>query len=145
MLFRSLKMGLRVQPVIVNSAAEIQSAFASMKKERAAAVVVQPLFNNNLGLGSQVAEQAANYHLPSISDGNGYAEGGGLLFYGPDNLAISPRVADFVDRILKGASPAETPVEQPQKFQLVINMKTAKRLGVKVPQSMLLRADKVIE
>jgi len=139
---RSLKV--RVQPVVVGGPEEFQSAFSAMRKERADALVVQPLFSNTLGLGPQVAELAATHRLPTISDGNGFAEAGGLLYYGPDVLAILGRIAGYVDRILKGAKPAELPVEQPRTFQLVINLKTAKRLGLKVPQSLLSRADKVI-
>ena len=140
---QSLK--IRVHPVVVKGPEEFQNAFAAMKREGADALVVQPLFSNTLGLGPQVAELAATNRLPTISDGNGFAEEGGLMYYGPDNLAIYGRIAGYVDRILKGAKPADLPVEQPHKFQLVINLKTAKRLGLDVPQSLLSRADKVID
>lgn len=136
---------VRVQPVLVQSAAEFSAAFAAMKKEHADAVIVQPLFSNNLGLGPQVAELAAANRLPSISDGAGYAEAGGLIYYGPDPAATYARIAGYVDRILKGARPAEMPVEQPQKFQMILNLATAKRLGLRVPQGLLVRADWVIQ
>ena len=136
---------VRVQQVLVQSTAELSAAFAAMKKEQAEALIVQPLFINNLGLGPQLAELAAANRLPSISDGAGYAEAGGLIYYGPDPAATYARVAGYVDRILKGARPAEMPVEQPQKFQLIINQVTARRLGVRLPQALTVRADRVIE
>ena len=80
-----------------------------------------------------------------VSDGNQFAELGGLMYYGPERLALDRRVAYYVDRILRGMQPAELPVEQPQTFALVINLQTAKRLGITIPQSLLFRADKVIE
>jgi putative ABC transport system substrate-binding protein len=85
------------------------------------------------------------HHLPTVSDGNRFAEAGGLVYYGPDRPAFDRLVAIYVDRILKGAKPGELPVEQPQKFQLVVNRQTAKRLGLAIPPSILLRADKVID
>ncbi len=134
-----------IQPAIISNAGELPAAFAAMNKERAQAVIVQPLFNNNLGLGTQIADLAVKHKLPSISDGNSFADGGGLIFYGPDGQAIYSRIASYVDRILRGGNPAEMAVEQPQKFQFVVNMKTAKSLGIKMPQTILLRADRVIE
>jgi ABC-type uncharacterized transport system substrate-binding protein len=87
---------------------------------------------------------AARNRLPTVSDGDQFAEVGGLIYYGPDRFALYRVVATYVDKILKGAKPAELPVEQPQIFQLVINLQTAKRLGLTIPQSILFRADKVI-
>ena len=80
-----------------------------------------------------------------ICDGVGFAEQRGLLYYGPDTRVYYPRGAVYVDRILRGANPAELPVEQPQRFETVINMKTAQRLGLGVPRSVLVRAERVIE
>lgn len=108
-------------------------------------MIVQPLFINNLGLGAQVADLAAANRLPSISDGPGFAEFGGLIFYGPEPAATYARIAGYVDRVLKGGRPAEMPVEQPQKFQLILNAQTARKLGVRLPQPLHLRADRVIE
>ena len=140
---QALEIG--VQAVVVSSAAEFEQAFAAMKAGRADALIVHPIFINTLGFGPRVAELAGRYRLPTISDGPGFAEAGGLLYYGSDAPADFGRIAGYVDRILKGAKPADMPVQQPLKFQLVVNMKTAKLLGLKVPQSLLLRADKVIE
>lgn len=139
------KLGVQVQPLVVRRPEEYEGAFAAMAKERADALIVQPLFINTLGQGPRLAELAAANRLPTISDGAPFADAGGLLFYGADPVETWKRVAVFIDKILKGANPAELPVEQPQKFQLIINLKTAKRLGLTMPQILLLRADRVIE
>ena len=136
---------ISVQAVVVGGAAEFEQAFAAMKAGRAEALIVHPIFSGQLGLGPRIAELANKHRLPTISDGPGFAEAGGLLYYGSDAAADFSRIAGYVDRILKGAKPADMPVEQTMKFQLVVNMKTAKQLGLKVPQSLLLRADRVIE
>lgn len=138
-------MKIAVQPVIANSERELPAAFATMQKARAQAVIVHPLFTNNLGLGPKVAELAAAHRLPSISDGTGYAEAGGLIYYGPDLASTFSGVAGYVDRVLKGGRPADMAVEQPRKFQLILNAATARRLGVDFPVALHMRADKVIE
>lgn len=139
------KLGVQVQVLVVQRAEEFEGAFAEMAKHKAEALVIQPLFLNTLGLGPRLVEFAVKNRLPAISDGVGFAEQGGLLYYGPDTRAYYPRSAVYVDRILRGANPAELPVEQPQSFELVINMKTAQRLGLGVPRSVLVRAERVIE
>ena len=136
---------LRIQAVRVSSPDELATAFNAMAKERAEAVVVQPLFSNNLGLGPRIVGLASTHGLANISDGAGYIEAGGLLYYGPDPDAIYARIASFVDRILKGGRPADMPVEQPQKFLLVLNLGAAKKAGINVPLSLRARADRVIE
>jgi len=88
---------------------------------------------------------ALKHRLPVLAGLREYVDGGALLFYGPDGIAMHRRAAVYVDRILKGAKPADLPVEQPTKFDLVINLKTAKALGLTIPSSLLLRADQVIE
>jgi ABC-type uncharacterized transport system substrate-binding protein len=138
-------LGIRLQPVIVNGPGEFEAAFASIQKEKADALIVQPLFVNTLGSTPRLVELAEKSRVPMISDGDGFAEAGGLLFFGPDPIAFYERIVVFVDRVLKGGKPADMPVEQPQKFQLIINLKTAGALGLKIPPSVLLRADKVIE
>lgn len=135
---------ISVQAVVVGGAAEFEQAFAAMKAGRAEALIVHPTFSGQLGLGPRIAELAKKNRLPAISDGPGFAETGGLLYYGSAAYDVS-RIASYVDRILKGAKPADMPVEQPLKYQFLVNMKTAKQLRLKVPQTLLLRADRVIE
>lgn len=139
------RMGIRFQPVVIGSADEIETAFATMKRERAEAVIVQPLFISNLGQGQKIADLALKNHMLSVSDGGGFPEAGGLAYYGPDQKPMFRRAATIVDKILKGTKPADIPVEQPMKFDLVINLKTAKQLGVTIPQWTLMKADKVIQ
>jgi putative ABC transport system substrate-binding protein len=93
----------------------------------------------------QMAEFATKHRLPSVFGWREYVEAGGLMSYGPDRLETAKRLAVYVDKILKGAKPAELPVEQPTKFELVINLKTAKALGLTIPPSVLGRADQIIE
>ena len=93
----------------------------------------------------QIAELAAKNRLPSIATHREYAEAGGLMSYGPNLADNFRRAATYVDKIFKGAKPGDLPVEQPTKFELVINRKTAKALGLTIPQSLLISADKVIE
>jgi putative ABC transport system substrate-binding protein len=138
--------GLKIQirSTVIDKVEEIETALSTIKQERAEALIVQTLFISILGQGQKIAELAVNHRLPSISDGAGFAEAGGLLFYGPDLVPGYRRGAVFVDKILKGAKPADIPVEQPTKFELVINLKTAKQIGLNVPPNVLARADRVI-
>jgi putative ABC transport system substrate-binding protein len=140
---QSFKM--RIQPLVLTSVDEIGGAFSAMKKERAEALIVQPLFISALGQGPRIAELAVKNLIPTISDGFQFAETGGLMFYGPDSVEVYRHSATFVDKILKGRKPAELPVEQPMKFDFEINLQTAKKIGVNIPQSVLFRADKVIK
>ena len=102
----------------------------------------EPVFTANL---KRIAGLAAKSRLPSIFQFSEFTDFGGLVAYGPDRADMYRRAATFVDKILKGAKPGDLPVEQPTKFELVVNMKTAKALGIKIPQSVLVRADRVIE
>ncbi len=140
---QSFKM--RFQPLVLERPNEIEGAFAAMIKERAGALIVQPLFISALGQGPRIAELAVKNRIATISDGFEFAEAGGLLFYGPDTIALHRRTASFVDKILKGRKPADLPVEQPMKFNFVINLQTAKKIGLNISQSVLFRADKVIK
>jgi len=136
-----LKMKLEVSKA--QGPSEFDSAFATITKSRVAAVVVTE--DGEFAASFEaIAALAAGYKLPSIGSKE-YGEAGGLIGYGVNFLDLFRRAAYFVDRILKGAKPADLPVEQPTKFELVINLKTAKALGVKIPQSILLRANQVIE
>ncbi len=123
---------------------KVESAFAAMTRERASALVIlaDPIFTDQR---RQIAELAAKRRMPSVYGVREYAEAGGLMVYGANLLDLERRAATFVDKILKGAKPADLPIEQPTKFELVINLKTAKALGLTIPPSLLLRADQVIE
>jgi len=123
---------------------EIETAFANAVEQHANAVIVgaDPLYNNRR---EQVVALAARYSLPAIYEWREFAVAGGLMTYGASLVAIYRQLGIYAGKILKGAHPADLPVEQPTKFELVINLKTAKELGLNVPQSLLQRADEVIE
>jgi putative tryptophan/tyrosine transport system substrate-binding protein len=133
---------LKIQPLAVAKVEEIQGTFSSMVKERTGGLVVQPIFIGSHGV--RIAELAAKNRLPTISDPMEFADAGGLMSYGPSRSALWRRAAVYVDKILKGARPADLPVEQPTKFEFVINLKTAKQIGLTIRPNVLARADKVI-
>ncbi|OGA54558.1 MAG: hypothetical protein A3F74_22175 [Betaproteobacteria bacterium RIFCSPLOWO2_12_FULL_62_58] len=133
--------GIRVEPVVIKSLDQFEEAFSTMVRARAEALIVQPLF----GPDARIIALAAKHRLPAVSDANRFADAGGLIYYGPDRNVLYRRLAVYIDKILKGAKPADLPVEQPTKFELVVNMKTAKALGITIPQSILLQAERVIE
>jgi putative tryptophan/tyrosine transport system substrate-binding protein len=139
------RLEMKFQPLVINAVEEIEGAFSAMTKERAGALIIQPLFTSNLGQGKKIADLAVKNRLPTMSDGGGFPEAGGLMLYGPNQLHSARRVAVFVDKILKGAKPGDLPVEQPTTFEFVINLKTAKALNITIPQSVLYRADRVIK
>jgi putative ABC transport system substrate-binding protein len=137
-------LGLRLVPVEARGTDALEQAFAIMMSEQIQAFVLLAdavLFNYR----SQIAEMALRNRLPAISDIREFAEAGFLLAYGIDLRDLYRRSATFVDKIFKGAKPADLPVQQPTKLELVINLKTAKALGLEIPPSLLTRADKVIE
>jgi putative ABC transport system substrate-binding protein len=137
-------LGLTTIPVEARGLDALEQAFAIMVRERAQAFVMQGdsvLFNHR----SQIAEMALKHRLPAASIQRELAEAGFLLTYGADIGDLYRRSAAFVDKIFKGAKPADLPIEQPTKFELVINLKTAKALGITVPPTLLGRADEVIE
>ena len=138
-------LGLHLQVVEVRGAEELAPAFAAMTRERADALMVlaDPLLMDTL-LG-RVADLAATHRLPAMYNWSMYVEAGGLMSYGPSLPERHRRAATYVDKIVKGANPADLPVEQPTKFELVINLKTAKALGMTMPPSLLLLADEVIQ
>jgi putative ABC transport system substrate-binding protein len=137
-------MGIQLQMLAARDVKEIDRAFAALTKGRAEALIVlpDPVF---VAQHSRIAAFAARSRLPSVSGSRGYAEEGGLITYGPDFFELGRRTAAYVDRILKGAKPGDLPIEQATKFELVINLKTAKALGLTIPPSLLQRADQVIE
>jgi putative ABC transport system substrate-binding protein len=134
---------LELQQFEVRTPKEFGRTFSAMKRGRVDALAVSQdtLFGSN---ASEIADRAARQRLPSTGNKE-FAEAGGLIGYGANNAELYRRGAYFVDRILKGTKPADLPVEGPTRFELVVNMKTAKALGIKIPQSILIRADKVIE
>ena len=137
--------GVRLQALEARDPQEIDSAFAAMTRERAGALLIlpDPIFGNQR---RQIAELAAKRRLPAIHGGTPeYAEAGGLMVYGPNELDLNRRAAIYVDKLLKGAKPADLPVEQPTKFELVINLRTAKAIGLTIPPSLLQRADQIID
>jgi putative ABC transport system substrate-binding protein len=138
------QLGIELQPIEVRGEEDIAAAFDTAIKGRAQAVMSTqgPFFWR---LRSQIAQLALKHRLPSLSGEPTAAEAGSLLFYGPDVMEGCQRAAKYVDRILKGVKPADLPVEQPTKIDLVINVKTATALGLHVPQSLVLRADRVIQ
>ena len=135
---------LQLQPIEVTRPNDIDSAFAAMTKLGVGAVVVL-VDALVLDQRTHIVELAARRRLPSLYGLIDFVEAGGLMSYGANDTERFRRLASFVDKILKGAKPGDLPIEQPTKFELVINLKTAKALGVTIPQTLLLRADKVIE
>jgi putative ABC transport system substrate-binding protein len=133
-----------VQPLQVRSAHELENAFAAMSREGADELVVLADATLIDGLRGQIAALAAESRLPAIYAWRMYVEAGGLMSYGTSLPDLHRRAAYYVDRILKGTKPADLPVEQPTKFELVINLKTAKALGLTIPPSILFQADEVI-
>ncbi len=137
-------LAVRLQIVEVRAPSDIDRAFAAMTLERAGAVIV--LVDAMLvDQRSRIAALAAKHRLPSVAGLPDHAEAGGLLMYGGSDRDRFRRAATYVDQILKGAKPGELPIEQPTKFELMINLRTAKALGLTIPPSLLQRADQVIE
>ena len=137
-------LGVQFQLVEARDASDFDSAFAAMAKERVGALLILSdiLFNSH---GRRLADLAASRRLPIANAVRESVEAGQLMSYGPSFLDSFRRTAEYVDKILKGGKPADLPVEQPTKFELVINLKTAKALGLTIPSSLLGRADEVIQ
>jgi putative ABC transport system substrate-binding protein len=139
-------LGLRALPVAVDGPrrADLDRAFATIGKERLGSLLV--IGDSTLGVQrDRIAELSIQHRLPTFASHSRWAEGGLLMSYGTDFVDLFRRSAILVDRILRGAKPADLPVEQPTKFEFVINMKTAKAIGLAIPPSLLSRADRVIE
>jgi len=135
-------LGTQISSVMVEDADELDRAFSAMAKARVGGLVVDFVLHE---YRRRIADLAIRHRFPTISGPREFAEAGGLMAYGPDYPDLFRRAAIYVDKILKGAKPADLPVEQPTKFELVINLKTAKALGLTIPPSVLGRADQVIE
>jgi putative ABC transport system substrate-binding protein len=137
-------MRVRLQPIGVRTPKDIESAFAAMTKERAEALI--PMDAPFVSLQRRrIGDLAVQHRLPTVSSQRVYPEAGALMSYGPSFSDLFRRAATYVDKILKGARPADLPVEQPTVFEMVINLKTAKALGLTIPQSILVRADEIIQ
>jgi ABC-type uncharacterized transport system substrate-binding protein len=134
--------GLRLEPVLVGGPDEFEGAFAAMAKAEAQAVIVQPFFDPHMKI---LVELAAKHRLPYMSGGREATAAGALVAVSANFPALYERAAFYVDKIIKGAKPANLPVEQPTKFQVVINMKTAQALGLTISPSLLAQIDEVIE
>jgi putative ABC transport system substrate-binding protein len=138
------QLGLQILTVPVRTSEDLDRAFAMMARERVDGYlfVASPLSRSHRTL---LAELSLKYRLPRMFGIRENVEAGGLMSYAPDNVDLSRRAATYIDKILKGARPADLPVEQASKYELVINLKTAKALGVTIPPSVLARADRVVE
>ena len=132
-------LDVEVLPIMIGGAEDLEAAFARMSKDRIDAVLVQPILPT-----ARVAALALKHHMPAVSVPRWFAEQGGLMSYGPQFADLYRQAAIYVDKILKGAKPSDLPVVQATKFELVINLKTADSLGLKIPPSLLTRADTVV-
>ena len=137
-------LGVEVSPINVRDAGEIERAVTAFAREPNGGLIVtaSALANVHRDL---IITLAARHKLPAVYSGRYFVTGGGLISYGPDSIDQYRRAAGYVDRILKGEKPADLPVQAPTKYELVINLKTAKALGLDVPPTLLARADEVIE
>jgi putative ABC transport system substrate-binding protein len=137
-------LAVRVHSIPVRNVVELESSFAHISKEHADALLVlsTPLF---IGAAHPLAALALKHKLPAMFAPREHAEAGGLISYGPDRADLYRRATVYVDKILRGAKPSELPVQQATKFELVVNLKTAKQLGITIPPTILLRADEVIQ
>ena len=138
------KLGVIIESIGVHDLINFDSAFANIENGRIDALLtlVDPFTSQHR---QRIVEFAAQRRLPAIYEAREFVESGGLISYGPNLVAIEQRAAEYVDKIFKGAKAADLPVEQPTKFEMLINTRTAKTLSLSIPQSIMLRADEVIE
>ena len=141
---KSPSMAVQVTTVAAHDAAEIERAFAMVARQSSDGLIVLPEVSTTLNRELIVA-LAARRRLPAVYPFRYFAEGGGLISYGPEQLVDFRQGALYVDRILKGARPADLPVQAPTKYELVLNLKTAKALGLTIPTTLLATADQVID
>jgi putative ABC transport system substrate-binding protein len=144
MLGAAPRLGLELRNVLVSGQGDLGRVFAEIGRGGADTMVVQPSVVLD-EMGARIAQLAKRQRLPSMFAWRQHAEAGGLMSYGADLYAVQRHAASYVDKILRGAKPGDLPVEQPTKFELVINLGTAKALGLAIPQALLLRADLVIQ
>jgi len=138
------QLGIELYSLEILTANDLDKAFEAAIRVRAGALAIMPspVFTANL---KQIANHAVKSHLPSIYNVGDFADAGGLVTYGPNRADLFRRAATYVDKILKGAKPGDLPIEQPTKFDLVVNVKTAKAIGITIPGTILLQATKVIQ
>ena len=137
-------MGLQLYPAEISAEDGLEDAFSAMNKVTAQALILltDPIL---FSLRKRIVDLASKFKLPAVYFFQVFVEEGGLMSYGPSDADLFRRAAGYVDRVLKGTKPSELPVEQPTKFDLYVNLRTAKTLGVAIPESFLARADKVLE
>jgi putative ABC transport system substrate-binding protein len=136
--------GVKLQYLDVLDPRDIETAFRAASKERADVVLFLVAGGVASGHRTQIVDLAVKSRLPVIYTGRDQVEAGGLMHYGVSFTDLDRRAATYVDKILKGAKPADLPIEQPKKFEFIVNLKTAKQIGLTIPQSVLARVDKVI-
>ncbi len=139
------RIGARVEPALVDNPGEFDATFARLARDKIDAVIVQPLFTLSSAASARLAELAARHRLPVIAAYSYFPRAGGLVSYGNSAEFGTHAAARYVDRILKGARPADLPVQAPTTLEMIVNLGTAKALGLAIPQTILLRADEVIE
>jgi len=137
-------LGIRLEPLEARGVQDLERAFAAMARERAGALLLMP-GPLQADHGARVADLALKHRLPAITQGKASVLAGALMAYGANTVDMARRAATFVDKILKGAKPADLPVERPTKFDFIINLKAAKALGLTIPPAVLARADEVIQ
>ena len=144
LLAAAKKLNVSMLPFNARNSEEIDYAFAAMSRERADALIEQPeaIFNRHI---PQIVGAALKARLPASYPHSGYVDGGGLMSYGIDYRDHYRGAATYVDKILKGAKPADLPVEQPTRFEFVVNLKTAKALGLTMPPEIMVQATRVIQ
>ena len=138
------KMSVRIQPVALQRMDALEDALTGLIKEPPQALIVVPSRLTSVSR-AQIAATATKLRIPMTSGWREFVEAGATVSYGPDRVVMARRLAHYIDRILKGAKPADLPVELPTKFELVINLQTAKQIGLTIPPSVLARADRVIK
>jgi putative ABC transport system substrate-binding protein len=138
-------IGLQIQVLNATTISEIDAAFATLARERLDALFVAPDVFFNFGRRVQIATLAARERIAAVYSNRGYVVAGGLMSYGTDDVDRFRQAGVYAGKILNGAKPADLPVLQPTKFEFVINLKTAKALGVTIPETLLATADEVIE
>jgi putative ABC transport system substrate-binding protein len=138
------KLGFKSMRAPVRKKDEIAGVINKLKRDKAQGLMVSAAATNQAWRES-ITEHSAKNRLPAVYSNSIYADSGGLFSYGTNSIDLYRRVATYVDKILKGAKPGDLPIEQPTKFEMVINLKTAKALGIKIPDIVMLRADRIIE